>query len=152
MTSAEGKGSGITWATLFSRISPDDPLTMGSVLIMFMVDIVLYSIIIWYVDKIAPGKYGVAEKWYFPFSLGYWLSNNNRVTDLDDFDKDIVKDVSMFETEPTSKAGIKVVGLRKEFKKVEKFQVKSFIKQCFIPNVVGGLSWDCTFGHRPAFR
>ena len=88
---------------------------------MFALDILLYSVMIAYLDKVAPGKYGVAEKWYFPFSLGYWLSNNNRVTDLDDFDKDIVKDVSMFETEPTSKAGIKVVGLRKEFKKVEKF-------------------------------
>ena len=120
LTSAEGKGSGITWATLSSRISPDDPLTMGSVLMMFIVDIVVYSIIIWYIDKIAPGKYGVAEKWYFPFTLSYWFNNNNnRVTDLDDFDKDIVKDVSMFETEPASKAGIKVVGLRKEFKKVK---------------------------------
>ena len=121
MTSAEGKGTGITWGTLSYRISPDDPLTMASVLIMFMVDIVLFSIIIWYVDKIAPGKYGVAERWYFLFTPGYWLQNN-KVSDSDsnkDFDKEIVKDLTMFEAEPASKAGIKVLGLRKEFKKVE---------------------------------
>ena len=121
LTSAEGKGSGITWTTLFSRISPDDPLTMGSVLLMFLLDIVLYSIIIWYVDKIAPGKYGVAEKWYFLFSPGYWRPNiPNKVSDTEnrDFDREIVKDISMFEAEPTTKAGIKVLGLRKEFKKV----------------------------------
>ena len=119
LVSAEGKGMGITWKSLFSQISPDDPLTMGSVLIMFMVDIVLYSIIIWYVDKIAPGKYGVAEKWYFLFSPRYWL-RLNKVSDSDnkDFDREIVKDISMFEAEPTTKAGIKVLGLRKEFKKV----------------------------------
>ena len=119
LVSAEGKGMGITWSTLFSRITPDDPLTMGSVLIMFMVDIVLYSVIIWYVDKIAPGKYGVAEKWYFLFSPGYWLRINKvSATESTDFDREIVKDISMFEAEPTTKAGIKVLGLRKEFKKV----------------------------------
>ena len=94
---------------------------MGSVLLMFLLDIVLYSIIIWYVDKIAPGKYGVAEKWYFLFSPGYWRPNiPNKVSDTEnrDFDREIVKDISMFEAEPTTKAGIKVLGLRKEFKKV----------------------------------
>ena len=92
---------------------------MGSVLIMFMVDIILYSVIIWYVDKIAPGKYGVAEKWYFLFSPGYWLNINKvSASDNTDFDREIVKDISMFEAEPTTKAGIKVLGLRKEFKKV----------------------------------
>ena len=119
LTTAEGIGSGITWGTLFSRISADDPLSMGYVFIMFMVDIVLYSVIVWYVDKIAPGKYGVAEKWYFLFSPRYWL-RLNKVSDSDnkDFDREIVKDISMFEAEPTTKAGIKVLGLRKEFKKV----------------------------------
>lgn len=111
---------GITWTTLFSRISPDDPLTMGSVLLMFLLDIVLYSVIIWYIDKIAPGKYGVAEKWYFLFSPGYWRHNLNKVSDSEnkEFDREIVKDISMFEAEPTAKAGIQVLGLRKEFKKV----------------------------------
>ena len=119
LTTAEGMGSGITWGTLFSRISADDPLSMGYVFIMFMVDIVLYSVIVWYVDKIAPGKYGVAEKWYFPFSPGYWCHTNRvAATEDKDFDKEIVKDISMFEAEPTSKAGIEVLGLRKEFKKV----------------------------------
>ena len=39
LTSAEGKGTGLQWETLFTRDRPDDPLSMGSVLIMFMVDI-----------------------------------------------------------------------------------------------------------------
>ena len=90
---------------------------MASVLIMFLVDIILFSTIIWYVDKIHPGKYGVAESWYFPFSPGFWFQNN-KVSDNEDSQKEAVDDPSMFEAEPEAKAGIKVLGLRKEFKKV----------------------------------
>ena len=116
----EGKGTGLQWSTLFSRARPGDPLTMGAVWIMFLVDIAIYSLIIAYIDKIAPGKFGVAEKWYFPFSPSFWCPKNrvsHVIVDEGEKEKEAV-DVSMFETEPKAKAGIRVQGLRKEFKKV----------------------------------
>ena len=58
LTSAEGKGTGLQWETLFTRDRPDDPLSMGSVLIMFVIDIIFYSFFIAYVDKVAPGRDG----------------------------------------------------------------------------------------------
>jgi ATP-binding cassette subfamily A (ABC1) protein 3 len=93
---------------------------MGAVWIMFLVDIAVYSLIIAYIDKIAPGKFGVAEKWYFPFSPGFWSYKNrfNNIT-VDEGEKEVV-DMSMFETEPKAKAGIRVQDIRKEFKKVRK--------------------------------
>ena len=119
MTTAEGKGSGLQLSTVFTSDTPDDPLTMGSVWIMFIVDIIFYSLIIAYVDKVAPGKYGVAEKWYFLFSPSYWCPNNS-VSSVNDDESTTRDDTSMFENEPKLSAGIKVEDLRKEFKKVKK--------------------------------
>lgn len=45
-------------------------MTMGVVWAMLLADMLIYGIIIWYVDAIFPGKYGVAKKWYFPFQVG----------------------------------------------------------------------------------
>ena len=92
LTALESKGTGLQWSTLWSRCSfyfyifrcialcrarPGDPLTMGSVWLMFLADIGLFSLIIAYVDKIAPGKFGVAEPWYFLFSPQYWTGRRN---------------------------------------------------------------------------
>eukprot|EP00092_Neocalanus_flemingeri_P060351 GFUD01072319.1.p1 GENE.GFUD01072319.1~~GFUD01072319.1.p1 ORF type:complete len:1563 (-),score=388.51 GFUD01072319.1:54-4385(-) len=119
LMATESKGTGLQWSTLFSRARPEDPLTMGAVWIMFLVDIVVYSLIIAYIDKIAPGKFGVAEKWYFPFTPAFWSSKkrvNNVMVNEGEPQKEVV-DFSMFEAEPKAKAGIRVQGLRKEFKK-----------------------------------
>ena len=32
----------------------------------------LYSIMIWYIEAVYPGKYGVSKPWYFPFLPSYW--------------------------------------------------------------------------------
>ena len=33
---------------------------------MLAVDIVLYTVLIWYIEAVFPGKYGVSKPWYFP--------------------------------------------------------------------------------------
>ncbi len=33
---------------------------------MLIVDIILYGILIWYIEAVFPGKYGVSKPWYFP--------------------------------------------------------------------------------------
>ena len=40
---------------------------------MIMVDIVLYVVLIWYLEVVFPGKYGVSKPWYFPLMPSYWL-------------------------------------------------------------------------------
>ena len=121
LMATEGKGTGLQWSTLFSRPRPGDPLTMGAVWIMFLVDIAIYSPIIAYIDKIAPGKFGVAEKWYFPFTPAFWSSKNKVNNVIVDEGENEVSDRSMFEAEPMTKAGIQVHNIRKEFKKVQKY-------------------------------
>ena len=68
LTSLEGTG-GLTWNNLWHRTNPDDPMTMGLYWMIFLVDILIYSAIMWYIDTIKPGTFGVGRKWYFPFEV-----------------------------------------------------------------------------------
>ena len=47
-----GRGTGMTWSTLYDRPNPSDSLTMGSIWLMFLVDILFYSLLISYLDKV----------------------------------------------------------------------------------------------------
>ena len=78
----EGTG-GLQWNNLWKRIEPDDPLTMGLFWLMFLVDIAIYAFIMWYVDTIKPGTYGVGRKWYFPVEV--YVLHFNRLYNFQNF-------------------------------------------------------------------
>jgi hypothetical protein len=63
---------GLTWMNLFkapSGIKGD--ISVGLVWLMFIVDIIIYSIVTWYISSITPGKYILAKPWYFIFLVSY---------------------------------------------------------------------------------
>ena len=68
LQSLEGTG-GLKWNNLWQRTEPDDPMTMGLYWMMFLVDMLIYSAIMWYIDTIKPGTFGVGRNWYFPFEV-----------------------------------------------------------------------------------
>lgn len=41
---------------------------------MLVLDTVLYMVLVWYIEGVWPGRYGVAKKFYFPLQPSYWLS------------------------------------------------------------------------------
>ena len=41
---------------------------------MLIIDTLLYAILVWYIEAILPGAYGIPRPWYFPFQLSYWVS------------------------------------------------------------------------------
>jgi hypothetical protein len=49
-------------------------MTMSVVWGMFVADMFIFFVIVWYVDAIKPGKYGVAKKFYFPFQVLFILT------------------------------------------------------------------------------
>ena len=69
MSFHENAGTGSQWNNLFERAVDDDPITMGVVWIVFLVNMILFGIITWYIDSVHPGPYGVARKWYFCFQV-----------------------------------------------------------------------------------
>lgn len=115
MSQYETAGVGIQWHNLFSPVTPDDSLTLGAVMVMFILASVIQMLIALYVEKIRPGEFGVAEKFYFPFTKKFWTGKVNApFVDQDSLDKEN----SEFEAEPHGQvAGIQVRGLRKVYDK-----------------------------------
>ncbi|CAJ0963995.1 unnamed protein product, partial [Mesorhabditis belari] len=46
---------------------------MWECLVALVVHIFLFSILSWYISALFPGVYGVGQRWYFPFTLRYWM-------------------------------------------------------------------------------
>jgi hypothetical protein len=49
-------------------ISPDE-LSLGHVLLMFVLDTVLYTMLAQYLDAVLPSDFGVRQPWYFIFRV-----------------------------------------------------------------------------------
>jgi len=43
---------------------------------MLIIDIILYTVITWYLDAVLPGAFGTPQPFYFPFtvlSISFWF-------------------------------------------------------------------------------
>ncbi|KAA0192008.1 hypothetical protein HAZT_HAZT001559 [Hyalella azteca] len=125
MSMFEGTGAGAQWHLLFEGVSPDDPLTLGHVMLVMMLDAVVYALLAWYIEAVFPGEFGVPQPWNFPFLRSYWLGADvpsmvpppsARAEDLPDPD--------FFEPDPVGQQiGIRIKGLTKVFKRGNKVAV-----------------------------
>ena len=52
---------------------PEDVLSIQTILIILFVDTLLYMTLVWYIEGVWPGKYGVRKPVYFPLLPSYWL-------------------------------------------------------------------------------
>merc|ERR1711874_241356 len=98
-------------------MEPDDPMTMGMYWTMFLVDIVIYALIVWYLDTVKPGKFGVGRKWYFPFEICITKWRNNVEAEIENVVPDkTTQNSDLFEAYPSGKSLIDVKNLRKVFR------------------------------------
>ena len=113
----ENLGQGSTWSNLFDRAVPEDPITMGVLWSLVLVNLLLFGLITWYMDKVKPGPYGVAEKWYFVFHPNYWINNRSKVSAVNEDSEMEQRTKEFFETEENNgTAGVEVSNLKKVFK------------------------------------
>lgn len=49
---------------------------------MFTVDIFVYLIFAFYLDKVIPSEYGRALPWYFPFTKRWWMGHQDTDREL----------------------------------------------------------------------
>ena len=45
---------------------------------MLVVDTIIYVILVWYIEAVHPGSYGLPRPWYFPFQVTYWFGHNTK--------------------------------------------------------------------------
>ncbi|CAG2059522.1 unnamed protein product, partial [Timema podura] len=71
----EAKGVGLSWGSINEAAKSsdnDNPIRMSDILAVMVLDVFIYGIVMWYVDAVLPGKYGLARPWYFCFMVSYW--------------------------------------------------------------------------------
>ncbi len=60
----ELQAKGVQWANFYS--SPFiryDGFTMNTVCLILLLDAVIYMILTWYIESIAPGEFGIPKAW-----------------------------------------------------------------------------------------
>ncbi|KAK2567067.1 ATP-binding cassette sub-family A member 2 [Acropora cervicornis] len=62
----EEEGVGVQWSNL------------GKILYCMMMDTVIYGILVWYIEAVHPGSYGLPRPWYFICQPSYWFGHNTQ--------------------------------------------------------------------------
>ncbi|KAI1307955.1 Phospholipid-transporting ATPase ABCA3 [Halotydeus destructor] len=79
-------GRTVSWSTLFNS-EPSlclNNISLGMAMVAMAGQVLFYSCLIWFFDKVWPRKDGVSKPWYFPLQIQYWKSlfsnssNSNR--------------------------------------------------------------------------
>ncbi|XP_041267626.1 ATP-binding cassette sub-family A member 13 [Onychostruthus taczanowskii] len=72
ITYFEGQEIGIQWDNLHQSTAQGGYMTFGWMCWMMFFDSILYFVGGWYFSNIIPGKFGLKNQWYFPFTVSYW--------------------------------------------------------------------------------
>ncbi|KAM5237884.1 phospholipid-transporting ATPase ABCA7 [Ctenodactylus gundi] len=67
----EEQGEGAQWYNL-GRAPAADVFSLAQVSGLLLLDAALYALVIWYLEAVCPGQYGIPEPWDFPFRSSYW--------------------------------------------------------------------------------
>ncbi|XP_055842779.1 LOW QUALITY PROTEIN: uncharacterized protein LOC129909731 [Episyrphus balteatus] len=112
----EAIGRGFQWSNMFSRIRPDNPVTMAHIIAVMLLSCVLNMIICLYIEQIHPGEFGVPKKWYFPFTKTFWCGEHEYFENEDSCSGSWRQNTEAFEAEPVGKRiGLEVKHLSKSF-------------------------------------
>ncbi|XP_030333996.1 ATP-binding cassette sub-family A member 13 isoform X5 [Strigops habroptila] len=72
ITFFEGQETGIQWNNMHQSVAQAGYMIFGCLCWMMFFDSILYSVGGWYFSNIIPGKFGLKNRWYFPFTVSYW--------------------------------------------------------------------------------
>lgn len=112
----EGIGEGLQWSNIFRPVSIDDRLSMGHILFLMLCTSLVYLLVTLYFEKVFPGSFGVAEKWYYPLTKEFWWPTQYYESVDGDQMTANGRDEQNYEPYPVGRvAGIQVKGLRKMY-------------------------------------
>ena len=63
--------AGMTWEAAFKPIVPStsDNLPLADIWLSHIITSLIFLVLLWYMDNVRPGKFGVAQPFYFPFTV-----------------------------------------------------------------------------------
>mmetsp|Transcript_24977 Transcript_24977/g.75215 ORF Transcript_24977/g.75215 Transcript_24977/m.75215 type:complete len:1447 (+) Transcript_24977:67-4407(+) len=111
-------GQGQQWSNLDAPADELDPFNMATVFGMLVVDTLLYFCLAWYIEKVLPGQYGIAQPPWFILLPSFWCgSSRRRAPSPHAMNKAMEPEAAAdFECPPDGlRAGVDIVNLRKIF-------------------------------------
>ena len=61
--------AGMTWDAVNTPILSSDNLTLLDIWGSHIISCIIFLILLWYLDNVRPGKYGIAQPLHFPFKV-----------------------------------------------------------------------------------
>ena len=61
--------AGMTWDAAFKPVVLSDNLTLADIWLSHIITSLIFLVLLWYMDNVRPGKFGVAQPFYFPFTV-----------------------------------------------------------------------------------
>lgn len=114
----ESAGNGLQWWSLFRPAHLYDNISIGTIVLIMLVDVALFSAIAIYIENIFAGTYGVAKPWYYPFQRKYWTRRGpDSITAVEEATVgNGTQKHHDFETEPAERrAGVRIRSLCKKY-------------------------------------
>ncbi|KAH9502480.1 ATP-binding cassette sub- A member 12 [Bulinus truncatus] len=68
----EESGAGVQWSNIDQTVNEN--ISVAWSFYMMLIDSAIYFLVGWYVRHVKPGKFGIAQPFYFPFIPSFWIS------------------------------------------------------------------------------
>ncbi|GAB1604923.1 ATP-binding cassette sub-family A member 2-like, partial [Argonauta hians] len=74
----EEEGVGVHWDNISISPVENDDYNLALVTMMMLVDSLIYGLLVWYIENVHPGSFGLPKPWCFPFTQSYWCGTTGK--------------------------------------------------------------------------
>lgn len=97
----EGQGIGAKWSNLGMDAVPADNVTLGEIVLLMLTSVLIYAVLLWYLDNVWPFQYGIPKHPLFFLLKSYWYTELDHDSELEGVSGQEDNDIdSVFEPPP----------------------------------------------------
>lgn len=111
----EEQGIGVQWDNLFESFMEEDGFNFIILVFMMLFDIFFYGVMIWYIEVVFLGQYGIFRFWYFFCIKFYWFGEESDEKSYFGFNQKRMLEICMEEEFIYLKLGVFIQNLVKVY-------------------------------------
>lgn len=79
----EGQGIGAKWSNLGMEAVPADNVTLGEIVLIMLTSVLIYALLLWYLDNVWPFQYGIPKHPLFFLQKSYWYTELDHDSEME---------------------------------------------------------------------
>lgn len=129
----EGQGIGAKWSNLGTEAVPADNVTLGEIVLIMLTSVLIYALLLWYLDNVWPFQYGIPKHPLFFLQKSYWYSSLEHDSEHEvNADQEVNDTDGVFEPPPSdAQTTIALSHVTKKFRGTNKKAVDDLSLQIF---------------------